>query len=143
MFFQLMVAVPLARSFMTCEEVDLDGPDVSPHQLLLMNIEERGLAVAAQFAEAKRPGAYGKVKPRDGFSWPWRTKKLRLWRLLLVHPLWLGADGVIYRGYGPAADFYDRPDYWMRAEIERRGIDGLERVWEALADPDGQSNASI
>lgn len=74
----------------------------------------------------------GRVYLRHKVPWPWRTRKVRMWRIVnLSQPLWLGDDGVIYRACGPWV-FADYPTYWMRAEIERRSEKGLERILEAL-----------
>lgn len=143
MLSELLIAFPLAKSYMCVGGLDPWATDLTDHERLLALIEDLGPAVAAEFATAKRPGAYGKVKPREGFAWPWRVKKMRLWRLeRLDQPLWLGEDGVIYRGEGPMANF-DRPDFWQRAEIERRGVSGLERIVVALSEPDGPMAAPI
>lgn len=74
-----------------------------------------------------------RVFPRHRARFRWRGRDMRLWRLDLVHPLWLGADGEIYRGY--EIDMWDGreyPRYLMLAEIELRGIKGLERVLNAV-----------
>lgn len=63
----------------------------------------------------------------------WRGRKVHLGRIYgLSQPLWLGVDGVIYRGYGKNAGTY--PDYCMVAEIEKRTLEGLARVLDALND---------
>ena len=73
--------------------------------------------------------------PRGKARIRWRGQKMRFWRLNLVRPLWLGDDGVIYRGYDidrwPDEEF---PQYLVRAEIELRGVGGLQRVLRAVRE---------
>ena len=101
---------------------------------------------AVKAFEAKGGGSYIKVYPRNKLHWAWRGKKVKMWRLthLWQNPLWLGEDGVIYRGEGPLA-FDHRPDFCQRAEIELRGLDGLQRVLDALTinHPCGPTGAPV
>ena len=79
---------------------------------------------------------YGKTRPRGLVRFPWRTRRMQLWRLeQLVHPLWLGQDGVIYRAYeadGYSSMWSEPYHHWLRAELEFRNVTGLERVLNAL-----------
>ncbi len=118
---------------MLLEEVNDFDNMLSTHDQLLKNIAEAGRQLAYEYAvTGDRSHKLGKIRPR---TWHWRLShsyKLKLWRIEpLYHPLWLGEDGLVYRGYGPWADT-DWPSYWMRAELELRSDSGLKRVLGAL-----------
>lgn len=58
----------------------------------------------------------------------WHHKKVYAHYLNLYHPLWLGADGTIYREY---VDLMGN-SYFMEAEIWLRDAEGLRRIMLAL-----------
>lgn len=108
----------------------------SPKEVLLAEIEKLGPEVVAYATTSNLRSVQGRVKPRYKMRFPWRTRYMRLWRLdQLIHPLWLGQDGVIYRAYDSYgnSNIDSEPEhYWLRAELEFRGVAGLERVLNAL-----------
>jgi hypothetical protein len=98
---------------------------------LLAEIEQAIPGAVKAFQE-RGGGSYIKVYPRGKFHWPWRGKKVKMWRLsYLDQPLWLAADGAIDRGEGVHA-FNDWPDFCEPAEIEKRNAKDLERFLDAL-----------
>lgn len=122
-----------AQTLLLEEECELDA---SPKDQLLNEIQRLGREMVAYATTSELESMYGKVRPRDKIWFPWRTRRMTLWRLeQLWHPLWLGEDGVIYRGYdssGGSRYWLESPDYWLRAEIELRSESGLKRVLDAL-----------
>lgn len=109
-----------------------DDFELTEHDLLLQLIPAAALNAAENLAD-NADYLTGVVFPRYQARFRWRGREVRLWRLDLVHPLWLGADGEIYRGYD--IDRWDGPEYphyLMLAEIERRGVVGLRRVLKAV-----------
>lgn len=127
-----MFFVPgILGQFALDEELKAAGGGEYLSDVLLTQIS-MAIPDAVKAFEAKGGGSYIKVYPRDKLHWPWRGKKVKMWRLThLQQPLWLGEDGVIYRGEGLRA-FKDLPDYCERAETWRRGLDGLQRVLASL-----------
>ena len=100
---------------------------------LLAEIEKVG-RVAAEHLDATSASTTVNIAfPRGKARFPWRGKKMRIWRLDLRHPLWLGHDGLIYRGYDvDSLDEEEFPQYLLRAEIDLRGVKGLQRVLAAV-----------
>jgi hypothetical protein len=124
------VLAGIIGEFTLLEEPDDAGGSPSQHEQLLAQIKEFGAAAIVKFGN--RPRRYITVYPRDKIHFPWRGKRVGMWRLeKCSNPLWLGDDNVIYRGEGPMT-CDDRPDYCEIAEIERRQIEGLERVRGAI-----------
>ena len=110
--------------------------DASPKEVLLAEIAKLGPEVVAYATTSNLWTVYGKTRPRGLVRFPWRTRRMQLWRLeQLVHPLWLGQDGVIYRAYeadGYSSMWSEPYHHWLRAELEFRNVTGLERVLNAL-----------
>lgn len=110
--------------------------DASPKEVLLAEIAKLGPEVVAYATTSNLRTVNGKTKPRDLIRFPWRTRRMQLWRLeQLVHPLWLGQDGFIYRAYeadGYSSKWSEPDHHWLRAELELRNVAGLERVLNAL-----------
>ena len=127
MFAQFFAQIMLAE-----ELCDLPA---SEHEHLLIQIRLAGNAAAQRAVDEDLQSRVGIILPRDKMVLPWRIKLKRLWRLeALRHPLWLCEDGGIYRAYiregtGARSAW---PSYWMRAELERREPEGLQRVLRAL-----------
>lgn len=122
---------------MTTNEIVSDSTDedteLSKHDLLLVQIYMAAQDAAEYLATSDANYLMSVVFPRYKARFRWRGRAVRLWRLDLVHPLWIGADGEIYRGYDVDTwEDWEYPQYLMRAEIEHRGIKGLERVLRAV-----------
>lgn len=80
----------------------------------------------------KREQGMGNVRTRGRLhALPrlWHRRRVYAYYLQLRQPLWLGADGIIYREY---VDWFGN-SYFMEAEIWLRDCDGLRRIAVELA----------
>ena len=100
---------------------------------LLAEIEKAGKASAEHLADTSALTTMNIAFPRGRARFPWRGREVRIWRLDLQRPLWLGNDGIIYRGYDvDRLEDEEFPQYLLPAEIDLRGIKGLQRVLTAV-----------
>lgn len=130
------IAMTVAQLLLSMHAVSI--PDELRDELtkahLLAEIDAASRAAAEQLVSDANC-TMGTVFPRGRARFRWRGRQVRIWRLNLRHPLWLGEDGVIYRGYEVDTwDGWDFPHYLLAAEIELRGIRGLQRVLRAVRE---------
>lgn len=105
---------------------------------LLGEIEKAARTASEHLIATSASTMTNTVYPRGKARFPWRGKEVRSWRLSLHDPLWLGADGFIYRGC--EVDVWgdeEYPQYLLPAEIDHReDITDLQRVLTAVQELD-------
>jgi len=104
----------------------LSSNEVRQRKLILSDIRRKSLQLASLVGDERYPR---KFKPM--LSWRGRVYPLtRLGRL--KRPLYLGADGYIYR-VDAVENYHDGPEGSVRrAELKRRDFAGLVRVSQVL-----------
>jgi hypothetical protein len=120
-----------------CGEVSTSGRGDRSADQLINDIHQIASRLATLFPlyslrwEVQKPGRL------RIFAWPPfnREPSLTVWRIYTTgRPLWLGADGVIYRAFSKHGTFHwhDRanfvPDRWKPSMLEDRDLEGLETL---------------
>lgn len=105
---------------------------------LLGEIEKAARTASEHLVATSATTTMNTAFPRGKARFPWRGREVRIWRLSLRDPLWLGGNGVIYHGCD-VDEWGDEeyPRYLLPAEIDHReDITDLQRVLRAVQELD-------